>query len=272
MSLTHSHRERESLPPPQPHTPRKSRDFLKNFPVNTWHGTGAERYRISLLTAVTAGGRHSSLGSQSAHARAGASQRAPTQHLRTVHTTHCVAIAVPCACDSGSLSSTCRRLRHRLPKLCSAAAIARTASIRHQRHLTRIRSLSRRTRRAVAARVFAHLLGAERERRPPLVFFSLPPRRRAVAAIDAAPALSAVASPLAAQSSKGEAQPRIGGGRPLCRRKASSRHHRPSHRRRLRHDRLRRAGPALLARSSLSSASSERPPGIVRVSQGCVCG
>ena len=61
-----------------------------------------------------------------------------------------------------------------VPKLCSAAAIAFTASlskIRHQRQLTRIRSLSRRTRRAVAARVFAHLLGAERERRPPSCSF-----------------------------------------------------------------------------------------------------
>ena len=41
-----------------------------------------------------------------AHARAGASQRAPTQRLRSVHTTHCVhcvAMAFPCACDGLAL-------------------------------------------------------------------------------------------------------------------------------------------------------------------------
>ena len=109
-----------------------------------------------------------------AHARAGASQRAPTQRLRSVHTTHGAVMAFPCACDSDSLSCTCRRLRHRRSEtlLCGRHRFHYSLSmIRHQRQLTRIRSLSRRTRRAVAARVFAHLLGAERERRPPSCSF-----------------------------------------------------------------------------------------------------
>ena len=71
-----------------------------------------------------------------------------------------------------SLSCTCRRPRHRRFRNCSAAAIALTASLcrsRHQRHLTRTRSLSL-TLRAVAARVFAHRLGAPADS---LVLFSL---------------------------------------------------------------------------------------------------
>jgi hypothetical protein len=71
-----------------------------------------------------------------------------------------------------SLSCTCRRPRHRRFRNCSAAAIALTASLcrtRHQRHLTRTRSLSL-TLRAVAARVFAHRLGAPAAS---LVLFSL---------------------------------------------------------------------------------------------------
>ena len=83
-----------------------------------------------------------------AHARAGASQRAPTQRLRSVHTTHCVAMAFPCACDGLALLHLPPPSPPPVPKLCSAAAIAFTASasmIRPQRHLTRIRSLSRRT-------------------------------------------------------------------------------------------------------------------------------
>ena len=97
-----------------------------------------------------------------AHARAGASQRAPTQRLRSVHTTHCVAMAFPCACDGLALLHLPPPSPPPVPKLCSAAAIALTASLcrtRHQRHLTRTRSLSL-TLRAVAARVFAHRLGA----------------------------------------------------------------------------------------------------------------
>ena len=222
-----------------------------------------------------ADGRHSRrtaqlLGSQSAHARAGASQRAPTQHLRTVHTTHCVAIAVPCACDSGSLSSTCRRLRHRLPKLCSAAAIARTASIRHQRHLTRIRSLSRRTRRAVAARVFAHLLGAERASAASRVLFpaTSTPRGRGYRCC-AGPLGRSLTTRCAEQQRRGAASHRRW---PTALPTESFVPPPPSISPPPSSPRPPPASRAGSPRTSLSSASSERPPGIVRVSQGCVCG
>lgn len=81
-------------------------------------------------------------------------------------------MAFPCACDGLALLHLPPPSPPPVPKLCSAAAIALTASLcrsRHQRHLTRTRSLSL-TLRAVAARVFAHRLGAPAAS---LVLFSL---------------------------------------------------------------------------------------------------
>ena len=124
-----------------------------------------------------------------AHARSrsvAACTHATPSHLRT---SHCVAIAFPTVCMRLALA-----LLHSpppsppsVPKLCSAAAIALTASLSPAPPDSHPLALTL-TRRAVAARVFAHLFGAERERRPPsLVLFSLPPRRRAVATLDAVP-------------------------------------------------------------------------------------
>ena len=142
--------------------------------------------------------------------------------------------------------------------------------IRHQRQLTRIRSLSRRTRRAVAARVFAHLLGAERERRPPSFSFRchLTPRGRGFRCCAGSLGRSSKARCAEQQRRGAAAHRRCPTAVPteslpypaaiLLLPPSSPR------------GRLRRAGPALLARAPLPVPSRQRTDGQLGLAEvGC---
>ena len=115
-----------------------------------------------------------------AHARAGVSQRAPTQRLRTFHTTHSVAIA----------SSVCVQLKLAFllspspspppsplsPRIASPFSHSLPRHARQQCTNARFLSLPRLTPRDVVTRFFASTWSGERA--SPSLLFPLPPRCR----------------------------------------------------------------------------------------------